>query len=73
MNYFTVKSRTIIIARLTMLLAIVQQFGTEIFPPEWSSYALFIVAVLMEVMRWNTDKPVGHRSPGNGFDDPEAG
>lgn len=59
MKYLTAGSRTIIIARLVMILAIVQQFGPSIFPPEWAGFVLFGVALVMELLRWVTVKPVG--------------
>jgi hypothetical protein len=66
MKYITAGSRTIIIARLMMILAIVQQYGAEVFPPEWSAFVLFGVALAMEVMRWITVKPV-RGGAGNGY------
>jgi len=53
------RSKTIIIARLMMILSIIQQFAVQIIPGEYVGYVLFTAAILMEVMRWVTTSPVG--------------
>lgn len=54
------KSRTILLSRLLALLGIVQ-VKASLWLPYLGTYGgavLFGVAILMEVLRWVTDKPI---------------
>lgn len=50
--------RTQVLARIMMLIAIVQQYAVAVFPADKSGYVLFGAALLMEIMRWFTSTPV---------------